>query len=121
MKILGETAPQPFGLQLVRFRILGKPYSSWRSIMAETGESDTMFLMGLQALHGIAIDKTADPMLFCSQDTHQMQELAESGVENPTMLQIMLTSKAYALSEEDCKTRIEAILRGEPKEPTFNS
>lgn len=88
-------------LELVQFRILGKSYSKWRAILAETGESDTKFLMFL-ADFGIAINKVEDPMLYCSQDTQQMRLLAEDGVPNPTLYQVVMTSKAFSLTEDGC-------------------
>lgn len=90
---------------MVQYRILGKPYSSWRAILAETGESDTVFLIALRELHGLEINKEEDPFLFVTQDTQQMADLAESGVPNPTMLQILLTAKVIDLSEERAKER----------------
>lgn len=89
-------------LELVKVRILGKPYSKWRAILAETGESDTKFLMFL-AKFGIAINKADDPMLYCAQDTQQMRLLLEDGVLNPTLCQIAMTSKAWSLTEQGCK------------------
>lgn len=96
-------------LELVRFRVLGKPYSKWRAIIAELGESDTTFLIGLREIHGIGIAKNDDPMLYVVQDTQQMREFKDGGL-NPTMLQILLTSRVIALTEEDAKARFEKLL-----------
>lgn len=109
----GRPAPDPNALELVSFRVIGKPYSSWRAIIAETGDSDTAFLLGLKALHGITIDKQADPMLFMAQDTQQMRWLKEDGVENPTWCQILLTARAFALTEGGCAVRFKAVLAKE--------
>lgn len=108
----------PLALELVRFRILGKSYSKWRAIIAETGESDTAFLICLKRQWKIQIDKKLDPVLFITQDTQQMRLLKESGIENPTMLQILLTAKVISLSEEDAKEQFEKLLRdGIDEEP----
>jgi len=88
-------------LELVRYRVWTKPYSAWRAILAETGASDTDFLIALRKLHGIEIDKKADPILFVVQDTQQMRILLDEGVPSPTMMQILLTSKSMALTHEE--------------------
>lgn len=108
---LTENQPEEQTLQLVKYRILGKRYSAWRAIIAETGESDTMFLLALKALHGIEINKIEDPVLYVSQDTHQMGILAAEGVPSPTLLQILLTAKAFALTEGAAKDKMKALLR----------
>lgn len=112
----GQPAQSRLALEVVRYRVLSKPYSAWRAILAEIGQSDTDFLIALRELHGIKIDKKTDPQLFLTQDTQQMRILAEEGIERPTMLQILLTAKVFALSEEDCKAKMEKLLRGEPDE-----
>lgn len=112
----GRSAPDPNALELVSFRVIGKPYSSWRAIIAETGDSDTAFLMGLKALHGITIDKRADPMLFMAQDTQQMRWMKEDGVESPTLCQLMLTTRAFSLTEGGCADRFKAVLAKESKD-----
>lgn len=101
----------PLALELVRYRILGKPYSKWRAIIAETGESDTAFLICLNRQWNIVVNKAEDTTLFITQDTQQMRLLAEQGVANPTLLQILLTSKVIALSEEEAKDQFEKLLR----------
>lgn len=112
------TTPKPEApvLEMVRYRILGKPYSSWRAIIAESGESDTVLLISLKRLHGIEIDKSADTFLYCTQDTNQMQALADQGVPNPTMYQLAMTSKAWGLTEQAAVERMEAILRNPAQE-----
>lgn len=97
-------------LELVKFRVLGKPYSSWRAILAETGESDTKFLVWLRNEFDLIIDKKEDPMLYCSQDTQQMRLLAEDGVPNPTLCQVAMTSKSWAFSEEACQSTWRAAM-----------
>lgn len=105
-----EQPKNPLALELIRYRILGKPYSSWRALIASTGNSDTDFLICIKELFGIVIDKKADPMLYITQDTQQMRLLKESGA-NPSMLQILLTSKVMSLTEEGAKELMEELLR----------
>lgn len=110
--IAQQSEPNRLALEVIRYRVLGKPYHSWRAILAETGESDTLFLVSLKRLHGIEFDSLhCDPMLYCTQDTNQMRLLEESGVPNPTMLQIAMTAKAWALSEVGAMEKMDAILK----------
>lgn len=95
----------------IRFRIHRRNYSSIRAIMAETGESDTTLLRGLRDLHGIYFDSLKDdPLIFFTEDTHQLEEMEKTGILNPTVMQVILTSKAFALDEEECKTRWYAAM-----------
>lgn len=106
----GEQSGAP-KLELVKFRILGKPYSKWRAIITEaTGESDTLFRMGLFQAHNIRIDGQGDPMLYIIQDTAQMRQLAEEGVHNPTILQLLLSTRIIDLTEQGAKDRMEKWL-----------
>ncbi len=107
---------QHLALELIRYRIHQRRYSQWRAIFAEMGESDTNFLKGLKETHGLKIDKAEDPILYVTEDTQQLRtlkhEAALMGSLNfqPTMLQILLTSRVIALSEEEAKARFEKYL-----------
>lgn len=100
----------PIKLELVKFRILGKPYSKWRAIITEaTGESDTLFRMALLKF-GIKVETDLDPTIYIVQDTNQMRQLAEEGIGNPTMLQLLLSTKWVSLSEQDAIDMMNAWL-----------
>lgn len=121
--IANQPAPDPLALEMVQYRVLGNPYSKWRAILAETGESDTNFKIGLKELHGLEFETLRDdPMLYITQDTQQMRFLAENGVANPTMLQILMTSRVFALSEEAAHERMQEVLHKaqEPEPPTLS-
>lgn len=111
----GQPQPTPSALELVSYRVLGKSYSKWRAIITEaTGESDTLFKIALFQAHNIRIDNPdADPMLYIVQDTNQMRILAEEGVINPTMLQILLSTKIVSLTEQGAKDRMNAWLEAQ--------
>lgn len=110
----GQPQPDPRALELVKYRVLGKPYSKWRAIITEaTGESDTLFKIALYQAHNIRIDGAEDPMVYIIQDTNQMRELAEVGVHNPTLLQLFLSTKIVSLSEEDALARMAAWLESQ--------
>lgn len=98
-------------LELVKFRTIGKPYSSWRAILAELGCSDTDFLIFLRKTHDLFIDKKQDEMLFLVQDTQQMRLLLEDGVPSPTMLQIAMTSRAWAKSAAEAEEKWMAAMK----------
>lgn len=114
MHILNQSEQPQSGIaiELVKFRILGRPYRKWRKLFTDNGTTDTEFLIGLKLLHEIEFDSLReDPMLFCTQDTQQMRLFREEGIESPNDLQIALTSKVWALSEDDCKAKMEALLQ----------
>lgn len=112
----------------IRFRIHRRRYTQIRAIMAESGESDTRLKCGLSALHGITFSGPLDEdrEIFFTEDTQQLEELQRNGVPSPTMMQLILTSKAFAFDEEECKNRwfeaMEAMNRdnSEPKIITLN-
>lgn len=101
-------------LELVKYRVIGKKYSKWRAIITEaTGESDTLFKIALYQAHNIRIEATDDPMVYIIDDTNQRRELREQGVLNPTMLQLLLSTKIISLSEQDALDRMSAWLEAQ--------
>lgn len=98
-------------LELVKYRTIGKPYSSWRAILAELGCSDTEFLIFLRKTHNLFVDKKADELLFLTQDTQQMRLLLEDGVPSPTMLQIAMTAKVWAKSAEEAAEKWMSVMQ----------
>lgn len=97
----------------IRFRIHRRRYEQIRAIMAESGESDTALKCGLSRLFGITFSGPIDEVreVFFTEDTHQREALAGDGVPNPTFLQILLTSKAFAFTEEECRERWEEAMK----------
>lgn len=98
---------------LVRYRIHKRRWSSISAILAESGMSDTEMKLGLKTLHNIEWDFKDDPWLFFSEDTQQRKEFAGNGVTNPTLCQLLLTSRAFGLTEHDCRARFLSLLRGD--------
>lgn len=105
------TADKHFAFDLIRWRVHKRRYSSIRSIMAETGESDTALKIGLAHLHDIHFDFKDDPFIFFTEDSGQRELLAKDGIPAPTWLQILLTSKIYDLDEQKCKDRFQALMK----------
>lgn len=116
----GDKTPNPHALELISYRVLGKRYSQWLAIMAEAtgGQGDSLFKQGLFEGHNIRVEATEDPMLYITQDTGQMRELLQEGVVNPTMLQLLLSTKCISLSAQgamDDMTRLMEGLRVKPE------
>lgn len=100
----------PVKLELVKFRVIGKPYSKWKEIFAETGGDETLFKVALYQGYGIRIDGDGDPMLYIIEDTAQRRELLEIGVHNPTFAQLLTSTKVLSLSEQDAIDQMNAWL-----------
>lgn len=66
---------------------------------------------------GIKIETDLDPMIYIVQDTAQMRELKEQGVANPTMLQLLLSTKWVSLSEQDAIDMMNAWLEANRVKP----
>ena len=109
-------------MEVIKFRILGKPYSKWREIFAETGGNDTLFKVALMQGYGIRIDTDLDPMLYIVEDSAQHRELREIGVASPTFAQLLTSTKVISLSEEDAIEKMNAWIESrkvstEPTQP----
>lgn len=98
---------------LVRYRVHRRRWSSISAILSESGASDTEMKMGLKALHGVTWPAKDDPFICFTEDTQQRDEFRKNGVINPTLCQLLLTSRCFALDEDDCKEKFEALLRKE--------
>lgn len=100
----------PVKLELVKFRVIGKQYSKWKEIFAETGGDETLFKVALYQGYGIRIETTLDPVLYIIEDTAQRRELREIGVANPTFAQLLTSTKVLSLSEADAIDQMNAWL-----------
>jgi hypothetical protein len=102
---------------LVHYRVHWRRWSAISRILSETGASDTEMKMGLAKLHGIAIGQADDTEIFFTEDTQQRAEFANDGIVNPTLCQLILTSRMFDTDEDRCKARFEAMLKeGQPSE-----
>lgn len=97
-------------MEVVKFRVIGKPYSKWREIFAETGGNDTLFKVALYQGYGIRVETDLDPVLYIIEDTAQHRELREIGVVNPTFAQLLTSTKIISLSEQDAIDQMNAWL-----------
>lgn len=105
---------QDLAFDLVRYRVHKRRWSSISAILAETGASATETKIGLQKLHGLHFNSQKDdPFIFFTEDTQQRAQFRSDGVLNPTLLQILLTSRVFDLDEDRCKERFEKMLKGD--------
>lgn len=95
-------------MELVKFRVIGKPYSKWKEIFAETGGDEALFKLALYQGYGIRIDGDGDPVVYIIEDTAQRRELREIGVANPTFAQLLTSTKVCSLSEQDAIDQMNA-------------
>ena len=85
------------------YRIIKKLYSQVLAIMAEHHPDPNALKKALAAGHGIDIDQVpgGDPMLFVLVDEMMAKKLKEFRIDNPTLLQLIGTSRFVALTEEE--------------------
>ncbi len=115
MNLSSEGNPPDPVLEVIKYRVLGKPYSAWKAIIAEAaGDPDADFKEALFNSNNIRIDDPdADPLLYIIEDTNQHRILRERGVPNPTMLQLLLSTRIISLSEQDAIERMNAWLESQ--------
>lgn len=102
----------PLAFDLIKWRIRSMPYSRMRAIMAELGESDTQLLIGLSRLHDMHFNSlTEDREIFFTEDSAQIDGWHKGGVMAPTMLQMLLTSRIFALDRHTCQDRFEKLMK----------
>lgn len=112
------TNPNELRLDVIRFKIIAKYYSQIRAIMAEhTGESDTKLKMALKEGHGIEFDFKDDPLIYVVIDTQQEEHLRESGIANPTFLQLFGTSRILDLDRDRAIERFKRLFDTDDTKP----
>ena len=99
-------------LTLTRYRVIKLPWSAVKGIMAEFDQSEQLLRDALRTGHQLEIDDTdgKDPDLFFIVDSQQKEKLAEYRIPNPTLLQVIGTSRVIATSENDARKRFEQLL-----------
>ena len=97
------------------YRIIKKLYSQVCAIMAEHHPDPLALKRALAAGHGIDIDQVpgGDPMLYIVADEQAAKKMADFKIPNPTLLQIIGTSRVIALSEQDAIDRFEKMMQAE--------
>jgi hypothetical protein len=97
------------------YRIIKKLYSQTRAIMAEHHPDPNALKKALAAGHDIDIDQVpgGDPMLYIVADQQAAQKMADFKIPNPTLLQIIGTSRVIALTEQDAIDRFEKLMQAE--------
>lgn len=110
MSVLNDGDNGTTKMEVIKFRVIGKPYSKWREIFAETGGDDTLFKVALYQGYGIRIETDLDPVLYIIEDTAQHRELREIGVVSPTFAQLLTSTRFISLSQEDVIEKMNAWL-----------
>lgn len=104
-------------LDFVGYSILSRPWSSIRAIMAEFCVNPEVLKAALRTGHGVDvqpdIDNGLNPIIFFEVDSDMRERLRERRIDNPTMLQLIGTSRVFARTAEECSEKFEALMRGD--------
>lgn len=104
-------------LDFVGYSILSRPWTSIRDIMAEASANPELLKAALAIGHGLdvqdKINQRLNPLIFFETDSDMAARLKQRGIDNPTMLQLIGTSRCFAFSAEECSAKFEALMRGE--------
>lgn len=105
----------PLALKTTRYRILSLEYRRVAAILAEFEESEQVLRDALRVGHQIEIDDATAPaaVLHFIIDEDMQRKMKEYKIDNPTILQLLGTSRCVGLSEKDAAARFEALLKGE--------
>lgn len=108
-------------IDFVGYSIMSRPWSSIKNIMAEFCVNPEVLKAALRLGHGIDvqedIDKGLNPILFFEIDSEMAERLKKRGVDNPTMLQLIGTSRAFGRTAEECSEKFERLMRGDDESP----
>jgi hypothetical protein len=104
-----------FALRFTGYRIISRPYRTVAAIMAEFDPSKANLRDALRIGHGIDItDAIAEcAVLHIVIDQEMAEKLKQYRIPNPTLLQLIGTSRVISLSEKDAVARFEAMMKGE--------
>ncbi len=96
---------------------MSRPWTKIRDIMAEASANPERLKAALAIGHGIDvqedINKGLNPIIFFEVDSDMAARLKQRGIDNPTMLQLIGTSRVFARTAEECSAKFEALMRGE--------
>lgn len=113
----------PLALKTTRYRILSLEYRRVAAILAEFEESEQVLRDALRIGHQIEItDEIAGAVvLHVVIDEQQTDKLREYRIPNPTLLQLIGTSRVISTSEKDAAARFEALMKGDDPGRYINS
>lgn len=97
------------------YNVIAKEFSRVKAIFSEIVNGETMLLKALREGHNITFDAVhSDPLIFFVVDQQMVEMMKRQGIENPTILQLLGSARIVSdVSEEDAKTRFEAMLKQE--------
>lgn len=103
----------PIALKTTRYRILSLEYRRVAAILAEFEESEQVLRDALRIGHQIEItdEIAAAVVLHVVIDEQQMDKLREYRIPNPTLLQLIGTSRVISTSEKDAAARFENLMK----------
>ncbi len=102
-------------LDFVGYSIMSRPWTKIRDIMAEASANPELLKAALAIGHGIDvqedINKGLNPIIFFEVDSDMAARLKQRGIDNPTMLQLIGTSRVFARTAEECSEKFEKLMR----------
>lgn len=102
-------------LDFVGYSILSRPWSSIKAIMAEFCVNPEVLKAALRIGHGMdvqeRIDRGENALIFFEIDSDMKARLEQRGIDNPTLLQLVGTSRAFGFTAEECSEKFEALMR----------
>lgn len=101
-------------LDFVGYRVICKPWSAVKAIMSEFHQDSELLRAALKIGHGIDIDESipgSDPMIYFVVDQQQKEKLSEYHIDNPTMLQLLGTSRCFGLTKEDAEEKFRKLMQ----------
>lgn len=109
--------PDQHALDFVGYSILGRPWTSIRDIMAEANSDPYLLMAALAIGHGLDVQEKINaglnPMIYFEIDSDMATRWKFRGVDNPTLLQLIGTSRVFAWTAEEASEKFETLMRGE--------
>lgn len=98
-----------------KFKIISRPFAMLAAIFAEYDPSENRLRDALRQGHGIILDENpeAENRIYFVIDSEMADKLKEYRIPNPTLLQLLGTSRCIASSEQEAKEKFRAMLNAE--------
>lgn len=104
----------PLALQFTGYRIHRRTYAEARDIMAEFDMSERLLCDALRIGHNIDIDPEKPALnlnLYIVEDQQQREKLAQYHIPNPTLCQLIGSSRVISTTKADAIARFEALMK----------
>ncbi len=106
----------PHALQFTGYRIHKRSYREVRDIMSEFDMSEKLLCDALRMGHNIDIDPenpALNLMLYIVEDQQQREKLSEYRIPNPTLCQLIGTSRIIRQSEKEAVDAFQELMKKE--------